>query len=59
MCVFIKHKSIFSFEISYSGSRVKQAMAFNSTKQQQQIGAWIYTKRCYLSLFNRMLGQLK
>ena len=54
----LKHKSISSSEICNSDSMVKQAMAFSFYKAaaNRSLGD---TKRCYLSLFSRILGQLK
>ena len=58
LCVIIKHKSISTFEIINSDFGVKLAMALLFYKAAAT-GAWTYTKRCYLSLFSRILGQLK
>ena len=55
--VIIKHKSISSFEIYNSDFGVKLAMALCYSIKQQPTGAWTYTKRCYRSLFSRILGQ--
>ena len=57
LCVIIKHKSISSFELYNSDSRVKQAMAlsFYKAAANRSLG---YT-RCYLSLFSRILGKVK